>query len=287
MLEAGAPRSDALVESAFPMTGGMWRIGVTGPPGAGKSTLVDTLVRELSEGGSRVAVLAVDPSSPFTGGALLGDRIRMQAAAARPDVFIRSLASRGALGGIATMVPRALLLLDAAGYEYGIVETVGTGQSEIEVATTTDCTVLVLMPGAGDLVQAFKAGVAEVADVFVVCKSDVDGAKRTVQELRSRLSLDARPTTPVLPVSALRGDGVRELLSELDRFRQDSQRGGRAALRRRGQLIEETNRLLTEHVRVELLTRIGAERIEAAGDDLLARRLSPTELARRLLDERV
>mgnify|MGYP001234830238 CR=1 FL=1 len=185
-------------------------IGLTGPPGAGKSTTVGALVGAYRERGLRVAVLAVDPSSPYSGGALLGDRIRMAAHAADPGVLIRSLATRGHLGGLAAAVPAAIRVLAALSYDLVLVETVGVGQSEIEIAAVADPTIAILTPGAGDAVQAAKAGLLEVADLLVVNKADRDGAEQTVRDLRTEVS------TPVLTLVASKGDGLPELIEAID-----------------------------------------------------------------------
>ncbi|WP_276959219.1 methylmalonyl Co-A mutase-associated GTPase MeaB [Allomeiothermus silvanus] len=195
-------------------------VGLTGSPGAGKSTLTDRLIEKARQRGERVAVLAVDPSSPFTGGAILGDRIRMMRHHQDPGVFIRSLASRGALGGLAGATVAALALLEAFGFERIFVETVGVGQSEVDIVRVADTTVLVLTPAAGDAVQAFKAGVMEIADVFVVNKFDLPGGERIVQELKTTLELaPARPggwKPPVLTAVAPQAEGVDELFEAMD-----------------------------------------------------------------------
>ena len=185
-------------------------IGITGPPGAGKSTTIAALVAAYRERGCRVAVLAVDPSSPFSGGALLGDRIRMAAHINDSDVLIRSVASRGHLGGLAAAVPAAIRLLGAIGYDVILLETVGVGQSEIEIAAVADPTVVILNPGAGDAIQAAKAGVLEVADIVVVNKADRDGAEQTVRDLR------AETNAPIISLVAARGEGVAELVAAID-----------------------------------------------------------------------
>ncbi len=196
------------------------RIGVTGPPGAGKSTLVDQMVRILRVRGERVAVLAIDPSSPYTGGALLGDRIRMQGFAADDGVYIRSMASRGALGGVARGASDVCAVLEAAGFAWVIVETVGVGQDEVGIAAIVDATLLVLMPGMGDDVQSLKAGVMEIADIFVVNKSDLPGAERVEAEILSMQGLGDRqgPVPPVVRVAAATGAGVAEMMAALERL---------------------------------------------------------------------
>lgn len=205
-------------------------IGITGPPGAGKSTTVAALVGAYRARGSRVAVLAVDPSSPFSGGALLGDRIRMAAHINDSDVLIRSVATRGHLGGLAAAVPAAIRLVGAIGYDVVLLETVGVGQSEIEIAAVADPTVVILNPGAGDAVQAAKAGVLEVADIVVVNKADRDGAKQTVRDLRAETS------APIVSLIAAKGEGIDELMGVIEDHRRTDSRARRLA-RARAQIL--------------------------------------------------
>lgn len=205
-------------------------VGITGPPGAGKSTTIAALVGAYRGRGSRVAVLAVDPSSPFSGGALLGDRIRMAAHINDSDVLIRSVATRGHLGGLAAAIPAAIRLLGAIGYHVVLLETVGVGQSEIEVAAVADPTVVILNPGAGDAIQAAKAGVLEVADIVVVNKADRDGAEQTVRDLR------AETDAPIVSLVAARGEGIAELMAAIeDHHRADSR--ARRLARARAQIL--------------------------------------------------
>ncbi|MGZ4584859.1 MAG: methylmalonyl Co-A mutase-associated GTPase MeaB [Mycobacterium sp.] len=205
-------------------------IGITGPPGAGKSTTIAALVGAYRERGRRVAVLAVDPSSPFSGGALLGDRIRMAAHINDSDVLIRSVATRGHLGGLAAAVPAAIRLLGAIGYHVVLLETVGVGQSEIEIAAVADPTVVILNPGTGDAIQAAKAGVLEIADIVVVNKADRDGAEQTVRDLR------AETDAPIVSLIAARGEGVAELMAAIDDHRRTDSRARRLA-RARAQIL--------------------------------------------------
>jgi len=235
---AGDPRSVArlisLVEDASPLlrevmaglapyAGNAQVVGITGSPGVGKSTSTNALVAELRRAGKRVGVLAVDPSSPFSGGALLGDRVRMQDHALDPDVYIRSMASRGHLGGLAWSTPQALRVLDAAGCEVILVETVGVGQSEVEVAGLADTTLVLLAPGMGDGIQAAKAGILEVGDIYCINKADRDGADQLRRELRSMLALGQRSEgawrPPVVKTVASAGEGLDEVVAEIDRHR--------------------------------------------------------------------
>jgi len=227
-------------------------VGVTGPPGAGKSTTIAVLVGAYRQRGQRVAVLAVDPSSPYSGGALLGDRIRMAAHINDPDVLIRSVATRGHLGGLAAAVPAAIRLLGALSYDVVLLETVGVGQSEIEIAAVADPTIVILNPGAGDAIQAAKAGLLEVADLVVVNKADRDGAAQTVRDLK------AETHVPVLTTVAARGEGVEELVEAIDAHRRDDTPARRAA-RARAQVLSLAQSRLQTHPDLGALAEAVAE----------------------------
>jgi LAO/AO transport system kinase len=221
LVEDGSPLLREAMTALAPYGGNAHVVGLTGAPGVGKSTTTSALVTELRAEGRRVAVLAVDPSSPFSGGALLGDRIRMSEHATDPGVYIRSLASRGHLGGLSASTPQAIRVLDAAGFEVVLVETVGVGQSEVEIAGLADTTVVLVAPGMGDGIQAAKAGILEIGDVYVVNKSDRDGAEKVVRDLRGMLQMadrsDGAWEQPVLRISAQSGTGLDELGAELSR----------------------------------------------------------------------
>ena len=220
LAENAAPGLRPVMRALAPFTGRGWVIGLTGPPGVGKSTVTAALVAAFRERGQRVAVLAVDPTSPFTGGALLGDRVRMQEHATDPGVFIRSMATRGHLGGLSAAAPQALRILDAAGFGVILVETVGVGQAEVEIAGLADTTLVLAAPGAGDAIQAAKAGILEVADIFVVNKSDQPGAQEAVRDLRTMIAMARRGEgdwkPPIVTTTATTGEGIADLTARLD-----------------------------------------------------------------------
>jgi LAO/AO transport system kinase len=238
-----------------PDTGRAHVIGLTGAPGVGKSTTGTSLVRALRARGERVGVLAVDPSSPFSGGALLGDRVRMQEHAIDPDVYIRSMATRGHLGGLAVATPQALRAFDAAGFDTVIVETVGVGQSELEVAETADTILVLLAPGMGDGIQAAKAGILEIADIFVVNKSDRDGAQGLVRELRTMIALTDRGPQdwkpPIVMTVASEHRGIQDLLQAVDRFRAWQSDSGRGQQRRVARARREVESIALAKLRAE------------------------------------
>ena len=262
-------------------------VGLTGPPGVGKSTSTSALVTALRRRGRRVGVLAVDPSSPFSGGALLGDRVRMGEHATDDAVFIRSMASRGRLGGLAWSTPQALRVLDAAGCDVVLVETVGVGQSEVEIVALADTTVVLLAPGMGDGVQAAKAGILEVADVLAVNKADRDGAARTARDLEHAVGMstgdDAGWVRPVVTMAAIRGEGVDELVEALDRHRAWLDDTGQRARRRRRRAAAEIEALTLERVRVRIGDLDGAGGLADLADRVVAGELDPYRAADELI----
>jgi LAO/AO transport system kinase len=278
LVEDGSDELEDLSAALFGDTGSAFTVGLTGSPGVGKSTLAGALVGAARARGRTVAVLAIDPSSPFTGGALLGDRVRMQEHATDPGVFIRSMATRGHLGGMALAAPEAVRILDAAGFDDVIVETVGVGQAEVDVAAATDTTLVVLAPGWGDHVQVAKAGILEIADVFVVNKADREGAETAARDLRQmiRMGAEASWTPPVVLTTAASGDGLDELWSAIESHRAHLREGGLED-RRRERLAREVASLATERLRARVTAELGED--PTLLDDLTARRVDPYRAA--------
>lgn len=291
VVEDGRPEDlREVVARLHPRTGGARVLGITGPPGVGKSTLTNALASELRGRGRTVAVIAVDPSSPFSGGALLGDRVRMQQHHDDPGVFIRSMASRGHLGGLSFATPQAVMVLDAAGFDDVVIETVGVGQSEVEVAASADTTVVASAPGMGDGIQAAKAGILEVADVFVVNKADHSGAGKLVSELRGMLELghatggDGTWWPPIVRTVAVRGEGIEELVDAMADHRAHVEETGELAERRRRRALHGVREIALGRVR-DRFTRLGGD--DPVLDDLAnrveARELDPYTAADQLL----
>ena len=284
-LERLSPAAAPLLAALHPHLGHALVVGFTGPPGAGKSTLVNAVIRELRGAGKRVGVVAVDPSSPISGGAILGDRIRMTAALDDDGVYVRSLASRGYLGGLSPAAVRVIDALDAAHFDVILLETVGTGQSEIDVAEVADVRVVISAPGLGDDIQAMKSGLLEIADILVVNKGDREGADRTLQQLKGALSIRAGETsrTPLLKTTATSGAGVPELLAVIGGIGERIMALGADARRRR------RARYLVARAAADLVAhRIkagGAESLDRLADEVLSGRITPDVAAVRLLGE--
>jgi LAO/AO transport system kinase len=296
IIEDEDPAGAELVRAIFSRTGRAYLVGLTGPPGAGKSTLVDRLTAEIRRAGHRVGIIAVDPTSPFTGGAVLGDRLRMQAHAADDGVFIRSMATRGHLGGLSRATGDGALVLDAAGCDVVIIETVGVGQDEVDIVRTADLSIVALVPGAGDHVQALKAGIMEIADIFVVNKADRDDADHLVAAIEANLSLHTYGPgewqPPVLKTVATTGAGVAELLATVWRFRRHSEEsmpaGGPSAnilLARRRERSEFRLRELVAQRFMDRLERevLSTGELRALADRIAARELDPYTAASDIL----
>ena len=277
LVEDGLPEARALLAALFPHAGDALVVGVTGPPGAGKSSLVDRLTAHLRRQGRSVGIVAVDPTSPFSGGAILGDRIRMQAHATDPGVFIRSMATRGHLGGLAAATDPALLVLSAAGKDVILVETVGVGQDEVEIVGTADVSLVVLVPGLGDGVQALKAGIMEIADVFVVNKADRDGVERVVAEIESVVSLAAdaeRP--PIVRTVATRDEGTGALLEAVEGYRKRASESGVLEAKRRARLRRQLEDAVRQRVMAHVFQRVvPPAELEATVERLAGRAVDP------------
>lgn len=284
MVESGSADLPELSSLIYPATGRAHIVGLTGAPGAGKSTLTQQLIQEARDRGLTVGVLAIDPTSPFTGGALLGDRLRMQSHATDPGVFIRSMATRGHLGGLALAAPEAIRVLDASGRDMVIVETVGVGQVEVDVAKAADTTLVVVNPGWGDSIQVAKAGILEIADVFVVNKADRDGADRAVRDLETMIGMAAEGgwRAPVVATSAIKQEGVDALFDEVQRHRTHLEGSGELAVRRRERLIAEVEEMVSQALRGK--ARSVMEGSHELASDLQERRTDPYAAAASIIE---
>ncbi|WP_110182562.1 methylmalonyl Co-A mutase-associated GTPase MeaB [Nocardioides solisilvae] len=287
LVEDESPLLREAMAALTPYAGHAHVVGITGSPGVGKSTSTNALVGELRRAGRTVAVLAVDPSSPFSGGALLGDRVRMQDHATDPGVFIRSMASRGHLGGLSWTTPQAVRVLDAAGFDVVLVETVGVGQSEVEVAGLADTTVVLLAPGMGDGIQAAKAGILEIGDVYVVNKADRDGADQVRRDLRGMLAMadrreeDWRP--PIVRTVARAGEGVPEVVARLDEHHAWARRTGVLDARRRRRARREVESIAVAALRGRWAGLHGHASLDRLADEVASHRTDPYAAADRLL----
>jgi len=281
ILEDGGDSQRELIRRVYAETGKARVVGITGPPGAGKSTLVDRLARLIRKNGQTVGILAVDPTSPFTGGALLGDRIRMQTLYTDPGVFIRSMATRGAMGGLARASRDAVDLLDAAGFDWVLIETVGVGQDEVDIVRTADTVVLVTIPGLGDDIQAIKAGILEIADVFVINKADREGVERTAKDLQMMLSIGEHGEwlPPILKTVASREEGIDRVLAEIERHREHLAASGEIERRRRSHLRLRVETILKERVVAAADRVLGVDREVERGHQ---KKIDPYRVADRL-----
>jgi LAO/AO transport system kinase len=291
LVEDASPRLREVAAALAPHTGRAQVVGLTGSPGVGKSTSTSALVTALRAQGKRVGVLAVDPSSPFSGGALLGDRVRMQDHATDSGVFIRSMATRGHLGGLAWATPQALRVLDAAGCDVVLLETVGVGQSEVEVVALADTTIVLLAPGMGDGIQAAKAGILEVADLFVVNKADRDGADQTVRDLRYMLSLGERRErdgsvwkAPIVKTVASKGTGIDDVVAKIDEHREWMNTSGERERRRQRRAESEIEAITLEQVRERIGDVRGGDALPDLAKRVVAGDIDPYSAADELMD---
>ncbi|MBV9314186.1 MAG: methylmalonyl Co-A mutase-associated GTPase MeaB [Pseudonocardia sp.] len=291
MVEDGSAQLREVAAALAPHTGRAQVVGLTGPPGVGKSTTTSVLVKVFRERGSRVGVLAVDPSSPFSGGALLGDRVRMQDHATDSGVFIRSMATRGHLGGLASATPQALRVLDAAGCDVVLLETVGVGQSEIEVVALADTTIVLLAPGMGDGIQAAKAGILEVADLFVVNKSDREGADQTVRDLRYMLSLGEHHKrdgsvwrAPIVKTIASKASGIDDVVAKIEEHRDWMNRSGERERRRQRRAESEIEAITLEQVRARIGDVRGEDALPELAKRVVAGEIDPFTAAAELIN---
>jgi len=288
LVENSEPLAYDLVRDLYPETGGAYAVGVTGPPGVGKSSLISALVRHVREQGRSVGVISVDPSSPFSQGALLGDRIRLADHFLDPEVFIRSMGSRGHQGGLAEATLQALLLLDAAGKELVFLETVGTGQGEVEVIGIADTVVLVLMPGSGDSIQALKAGIMEIPDVIAINKMDHPAAKTMLNEVRSVLSLDKERAwkPPIVLTEALRGEHVPELWEQVEAHRAFLESDGLLEEQRRKNLAGEVFAVASARAKAHLEHAVADDpELRRLLDEVQSRKLDPLTAVREIMEK--
>jgi LAO/AO transport system kinase len=286
LVEDNGAEARAVVAALYPRTGRAHIIGVTGAPGTGKSTLVNALAKAYRRADRTVSIVAIDPTSPFTGGAILGDRIRMQELAGDRGVFIRSMASRGSLGGLAWATGDAVKILDAVGYGMVLIETVGAGQAEVEIASTAHTTLVVTAPGLGDEVQAMKAGILEIADVLIVNKADREGADSTAAALEAMLDLDSRRGSwrpPVLRTIATQEVGIDAVIEQAEKHFRHIQASGQLRAHEQQRAKDELSNVLRQGLMRELLARIGQDGYDALVDQVATRQLDPYAAAERLL----
>jgi LAO/AO transport system kinase len=294
-IDDGIPTSKEVLKALYPHTGRAYVIGISGFPGVGKSTLVDQMIQAYRETGKSLGVLAVDPTSPFSGGAILGDRLRMQRHGTDPEVFIRSMATRGHFGGLTRSTSSVIDVLDAMGKEIILVETVGVGQDEVDIVTTAHTTVIVLIPGMGDDIQAIKAGILEVADVFVINKSEREGLQKTINELQAMLDMNTKDTgegmwrPPIVATEAIKNQGVEELLSEIEMHKTYLFDHATTHLREhlRKKAFSELVDTIKESFVAEMIQELErSEGFEQMIDDLVEKRTDPISLCEQIMREK-
>ena len=285
LVEDGTPDLARIMTALHPHTGDAYSIGITGAPGAGKSTLTERLVARARRDDHRVGVLAIDPSSPFSGGALLGDRVRMQTHATDPSVFIRSMATRGHLGGLSLATPEAMRVLDAVGNNIVVIETVGVGQAEVEITDACDTTLVVVNPGWGDAVQAAKAGLMEIADVFVMNKADRPGTKESVREIKQMLDMSPADWKPeIIETVAVKGEGIDELWTAIEKHRAFQEEKGQLDVRRRRRVRREIREIVAQRFRQRVEKETGSS-LDELTEKVLAREIDPYVAADQLVEE--
>jgi LAO/AO transport system kinase len=289
LVENESPHSQDLLKALFKNTGNAFLIGVTGPPGAGKSTITNLLTRILLENNYRIGIIAVDPTSPFTGGALLGDRIRMQDIGMDEEVFIRSMATRGSLGGLSKKAKEACEILDASGKDFIIIETVGVGQSELDIAKTADTTIVVLVPESGDSVQTMKAGLMEIGDIFVINKCDREGADSLATALKTMLHLKMKEQDDweikVIKTIGTQNKGVDDLFNEIFRHKQYLESNGKMLRKRRDNLVKQINELVNSKLEVKFWSDERKDVMESKLDRILNRKLTPYDFVEELFKD--
>ncbi|MFA4909526.1 MAG: methylmalonyl Co-A mutase-associated GTPase MeaB [Desulfobacteria bacterium] len=289
LVENEMPGGIEAMEKIYPLTGNAYIIGITGPPGAGKSTLTDRITKELRRQNYTVGIIAIDPTSPFTGGALLGDRVRMQGVSSDEDVFIRSMATRGSLGGLSRATSDTVKLLDAYGKDYIIIETVGVGQDEVDIVRTADVSILAVMPGGGDDIQAIKAGIMEIGDIFVVNKADRDGADRLVTEIKMMLGLSSTErewTPPVIKTIATEDQGIDTLVEKIKEHREFLVKSGMLACRRKERIRCEIIKMVEYEIYRYLDSLIAENKdfFEQRLEDIVNKKEDPYLLAKKTVE---
>jgi LAO/AO transport system kinase len=288
VVESNDHGSSELLKSIYPETGNAYRIGITGPPGAGKSTITNQITKYFRSLGKKVGIIAVDPTSPFTGGALLGDRVRMNDIGQDPGVFIRSMATRGSLGGLSKKAIDAADVLDSAGFDFIILETVGVGQSELDIANAADTTIVILVPESGDAVQAMKAGLMEIADFFVVNKSDRPGAEQAMTALKTILMMkdhDENSWMPaIIKAIAVENKGIKEIAEEIDRHREYLDRQNKFLKRREERTKVRIRNIVEEKIREELWSGTGEKSLNSSIDKVVLGNLSPYHIAEEIIE---